>query len=67
MIDIEANKVNNHKRQLVARDVILSLGPPDCTIMILGNVELDDIQSELLQYGEIVFVRYNSDHMMSCD
>ena len=62
MIDIEVVKVNNHKRQLVTRDVYLSLGPPDCTIVILGNVELADIQSELLQFGEIVFVRYRLSH-----
>lgn len=67
MIDVEVTKVDSQKRHLVARDVTLSLGPPDCTIVILGNVELENIQSELLQCGEIVFVRYSDDHMMSCD
>ena len=67
MIDVEVTKVDSQKRHLVARDVTLSLGPPDCTIVILGNVELENIRSELLQCGEIVFVRYSDDHMMSCD
>lgn len=58
VIDTEVVKVNHHKRQLVTRDVFLSLGPPDCTIVILGNVEWEDIQSALLEFGDIVFVRY---------
>lgn len=67
VIDVEIVKVNSQRQHLIARDVTLSLGPPDCTIVISGNVELENIQSELLQYGEIIFVRYNGDHMMSCD
>lgn len=50
-------KVDSQRRQLVARDVILSQGPPDCTVVVSGDVEWETIQSELLQYGDIVFVR----------
>lgn len=57
VIDVNVVKVNNQKRQLVGEDVILSLGPPDCTIIISGDVEWENIQSELLQCGDIVFVR----------
>lgn len=57
VIDVKVVKVNNQQRQLVARDVTLSLGPLDCTIVISGDVEWENIQSELLQYGDIVFVR----------
>ena len=57
VIDIKVVKVNDQQRQLVAKDVTLSLGPLDCTIIISGDVEWENIQSQLLQYGDIVFVR----------
>ena len=58
VIDVKVVKVNSQKQHLVARDVILSLGPPDGTIIISGNIEWENIQTELLQCGDIVFVRY---------
>ena len=67
VIDVEVVKVNTQKQHLVARDVILSLGPPDGTIIISGDIEWENIQTELLQCGDIVFVRYKADHVISCD
>ena len=67
VIDVEVVRVNTQKQHVVARDVTLSLGPPDGTIVISGNTEWENIQTELLQCGDIVFVRYKADHMISCN
>lgn len=64
VIDVEVVKVNAQKQHLVARDVTLSLGPPDCTIIISGINKWENIQTELLQCGDIVFVRYKADHVI---
>lgn len=60
IIDVEVLQVKPDQRDIVARDVTLSLGPPDCTVVISGGVDWEIIQSELIQCGDIIFVRYVS-------
>lgn len=77
IIDIEVSHLNVEQRQLVFKNVIQSLGPPDATIIISAadsssnddsihlydeNVTSSVIQ-ELSQFGEVTLVRYVEDQM----
>jgi len=54
---VEVLQVKPDHREVVARDVTLSLGPPDCTVVISGGVDWENIQSDLIECGDIIFVR----------
>jgi len=60
---VEVLKVKPDHREIVSRDVTLSVGPPDCTVVISGGVDWENIQSELIECGDIIFVRLVLDLM----